>query len=259
MRSHPPRFRRRPRDRCRASAAPAVTRADATSAPGRFRRDAARLASRPCRAIRCWRECSSPAGHRNAPALAVVQIGDGKTPAVPLAALRPADRLDIGGRTVGRVDPAQLRALERPPRMRCLSIHAADVARVYVNVKPLFDEAYRELGYPGGDFDDAIVRAIRMLSGHAGCARRSGAAQARGLFRARRRGAAFAAAGTETIAAHGTGKPQADRRGSTARAALELKIVRTNSWRLTADKYGTPGGLSKPSPPATTSVVSAGC
>jgi hypothetical protein len=33
-----------------------------------------------------------------------------------------------------------------------------------VNVKELFDEAYRELGYPQGDFDVALVKAIRMLN-----------------------------------------------------------------------------------------------
>ena len=32
-----------------------------------------------------------------------------------------------------------------------------------MNVKPLFDQAYIELGHPGGDFDTAIVRAIGML------------------------------------------------------------------------------------------------
>jgi len=31
-------------------------------------------------------------------------------------------------------------------------------------VKPLFDEAYRELGYPEGDFDLAVVKAMRMLN-----------------------------------------------------------------------------------------------
>lgn len=30
-------------------------------------------------------------------------------------------------------------------------------------MKRLFDEAYRDLGYPDGDFDDAIAKAIRML------------------------------------------------------------------------------------------------
>ena len=37
-------------------------------------------------------------------------------------------------------------------------------AQVYVNVKQLYDQAYRDLGHPAGDFDESIVRAIQMLS-----------------------------------------------------------------------------------------------
>ena len=95
--------------------------------------------------------------------LAVVQIGDGKTPAVPLDAMRPPDRLKlIGGGDDGRIDPASYGRWDGPVRA-LLDINPAEAAQVYVNTKKLFDEAYAELGYPGGNFDDAIVRAIRML------------------------------------------------------------------------------------------------
>lgn len=94
--------------------------------------------------------------------LAVVQIGDGKTPAVPLAPLRPADRVSIDGGAVGRVDPGSYARWNAAVRA-LTSINPVDAARVYVNVKPLFDQAYQDLGYPNGDFDDAIVHAIRML------------------------------------------------------------------------------------------------
>ena len=95
--------------------------------------------------------------------LAVVQIGDGRTPAAPLATLRPSVRLDIGDRGTGSVDPANFQRWESSVRA-LQSIPARDAARVYVNVKPLFDEAYRELGYPEGDFDVAVVKAIKMLN-----------------------------------------------------------------------------------------------
>jgi hypothetical protein len=96
--------------------------------------------------------------------LAVLQIGDGKTPMVPLAALRPASRLALaGGASSGRLDSATYARWEGAVRS-LLSINATDAAQVYVNVKPLFDESYREMGYPDGDFDEAIVRAIRMLN-----------------------------------------------------------------------------------------------
>jgi hypothetical protein len=95
--------------------------------------------------------------------LAVVQIGDGKTPAVPLDAMRPAERLTlIGGGASGRLNPTSYARWDGPVRA-LLDINPADAAAVYVNVKRLFDEAYAELGYPGGNFDDAIVRAIKML------------------------------------------------------------------------------------------------
>ena len=98
-----------------------------------------------------------------AAALAVVQIGDGKTPAVPLALLRPNDHVSINGGAVGRVDPDSYARWDGAVRA-LHSINAPDAAQLYVNLKPLFDQAYSELGYPHGDFDDAIVKAIRMLN-----------------------------------------------------------------------------------------------
>jgi len=95
--------------------------------------------------------------------LAVVQIGDGKTPVVPLDAMRPSERMKLmGGAASGRIDPTSYGRWDGPVRA-LLDINATDAAQVYVNVKPLFDEAYGELGYPGGNFDEAIVRAIKML------------------------------------------------------------------------------------------------
>ena len=93
--------------------------------------------------------------------LAVIQIGDGKTPAVPLAALRPGSRLAVAAPS-GRIDP-QSYVRWNDAAAALTSISPTDAAQVYVNVKPLFDQAYRELGYPGGDFDAAIVRALRTL------------------------------------------------------------------------------------------------
>ena len=95
--------------------------------------------------------------------LAIVQIGDGRVPITPLAALRTGQPVTIDGGSIGRVDVATYARWNTAVRA-LLQVNAADAARAYVNVKPLFDEAYRELGYPGGDFDDAIVRAIRMLA-----------------------------------------------------------------------------------------------
>lgn len=97
-----------------------------------------------------------------ATALAVVQIGDGKTPDVPLKVLKPSTRLTIIGQDQGRLDSASY------PRWNIatgalLSVRPADAAQLYVNVKDLFDAAYAELGHPGGNFDEAIERAVSMV------------------------------------------------------------------------------------------------
>ena len=95
--------------------------------------------------------------------VAVVQIGDGKTPASPLAVLRPASRLRIIGGASGRVEPVTYIRWDSAVGA-LVSVSPADAAQTYVNVKRLFDEAYRELGHPDGDFDEAIVRAIQTLN-----------------------------------------------------------------------------------------------
>ena len=96
-------------------------------------------------------------------ALAVVQIGDGKTPAIPLAVLRPSTRVAIIGADQGRVDPATYPRWN-PAANALLSVRPADAAQLYVNVKDLFDAAYAELGHPNGNFDEAIQRAVEVVN-----------------------------------------------------------------------------------------------
>jgi len=93
--------------------------------------------------------------------LAIVQIGDGKTPENPLAPFRPASRVERAPN--GRIDPASYRRWDDDVAA-LTSVDPADAAQAYVNVKPLFDEAYREQGFPDGNFDLAIARAINVLA-----------------------------------------------------------------------------------------------
>jgi hypothetical protein len=44
-----------------------------------------------------------------------------------------------------------------------VSFDAAPTIRLYRELKPLFDQAYADLGYPGGDFDDAVRCAFGRL------------------------------------------------------------------------------------------------
>jgi hypothetical protein len=91
--------------------------------------------------------------------MAVIQIGDGKTPAKALTALEPPGQLTISG---DKIDPVTY-ARWNGAVTALTSVNPVDAAQVYVNVKPIFDEAYAKEGYPNGDFDQAIVRAIRTL------------------------------------------------------------------------------------------------
>jgi Protein of unknown function (DUF3014) len=95
--------------------------------------------------------------------LAVVQIGDGRTPFEVLKVLRPTARLQILGTASGRVDPKSYQRWDGATAALA-SVSSSDAAQLYVNVKPLIDQAYIELGHPGEDFDGAIVRAVDMLA-----------------------------------------------------------------------------------------------
>lgn len=94
--------------------------------------------------------------------LAVVQIGDGRTPVASLKAVRPSSRLGLIGPGAGRIDPATYDRWNSVASA-LVSISPADAAQLYVNIKPLVDQAYIEMGQGGGDFDRAIVRAIQVL------------------------------------------------------------------------------------------------
>jgi hypothetical protein len=96
--------------------------------------------------------------------LAVVQIGDGKTPSGPLAVARPLARLQlVGGQSSGPIEPASYARWDTAVSA-LVSVNPREAAQLYVNVKPLFDEAYRDFGNPAGDFDKALAQAYAMLA-----------------------------------------------------------------------------------------------
>jgi hypothetical protein len=97
-----------------------------------------------------------------ATAVGVIQIGDGRTPVEWLKVLRPANRLQILGTDRGPASPVS-HARWNQVAAAISTVSPADAAQLYVNVKPLIDEAYIELGQPDGDFDQALLRAVRML------------------------------------------------------------------------------------------------
>jgi Protein of unknown function (DUF3014) len=94
-------------------------------------------------------------------AVGVLQIGDGRTPVEWLQVLRPGTRMQITGDATGTVTPESHARWTQAANV-VTTIAPADAAQLYVNVKPLLDAAYVELG-AGRDFDQAIVRAVRTL------------------------------------------------------------------------------------------------
>lgn len=95
---------------------------------------------------------------------AVVEVANGESPRVALEYLEPEDDFAIAERE-GRVviDPA---SFERYTWLTGVfsSLDATGAAEVYVQLEPLFDEAYRKAGYPDGRFRDALDAAMNVLA-----------------------------------------------------------------------------------------------
>ncbi|MCZ7652098.1 MAG: DUF3014 domain-containing protein [Thermoanaerobaculia bacterium] len=95
---------------------------------------------------------------------AVVSVAEGESPAGHVRFLAPAAPFAVaarGGRTF--LDPAGYRRYDLLAEV-FVSLDTEGTARLYRQLRPLCDEALRELGYPGGRFDDFLARAIgRML------------------------------------------------------------------------------------------------
>ena len=68
--------------------------------------------------------------------LAVVQIGDGRTPMTPMKVLRPQARLSISGAASGRIDASNYVRWDGATSA-LTSVSPADAGQLYVNVKPL--------------------------------------------------------------------------------------------------------------------------
>jgi hypothetical protein len=93
----------------------------------------------------------------------VANIAEGEGPAVHLTRLRPSSRFQVIERNGEMViDP---RSYERytPVASAVAAINPADAARLYSTLKPLLEEAHRELGYGGTSFDVTLERAIVRL------------------------------------------------------------------------------------------------
>jgi hypothetical protein len=93
----------------------------------------------------------------------VTNIANGRSPAVHLKELRPTGRFVVAMDDAGPYIDAQSYHRYDMYADAIAGLQPEGTARVYETLKPAIDDAYRELGYPSGDFDDALKRAIVLL------------------------------------------------------------------------------------------------
>ncbi|RPI54376.1 MAG: DUF3014 domain-containing protein [Acidobacteria bacterium] len=93
----------------------------------------------------------------------VANIAEGEPPAVHLSRLRPSTRFQVLERNGNlTIDP---RSYERytPLAAAVSAIDPAGSARLYATLKPLIEQAHRDLGYGNTSFDATLERAIVNL------------------------------------------------------------------------------------------------
>ena len=95
--------------------------------------------------------------------LVVENVADGNNPAARLTPLRPTQRFRVRGEAppLG-VDPASYARYNTHAEI-VASINPVGAAELYRKLYPLITEAYAELGYPDGGFDDTLLRTLRNL------------------------------------------------------------------------------------------------
>lgn len=93
----------------------------------------------------------------------LVNVADGQTPAKNLRALAPRSGFEASADSGNAVIlPASYSRYDAFADAAA-SLDARGTARLYATLKPRIQEAYRELGYPAGDVDEAMKRAIVQL------------------------------------------------------------------------------------------------
>lgn len=93
----------------------------------------------------------------------IENVASGTTPAARFQVFRPASSFETIARDGAvRINP---RSYQRYDELAdaMASIDAPGAARLYATLKPRFEEAYRELGYPDTPFDRTLERAIVQL------------------------------------------------------------------------------------------------
>jgi len=94
---------------------------------------------------------------------AVDNVAEGRSPAGQLGSLRPGKRFGVtsdGDRVTA--DPAAFARYDTLTEV-IVATDTGGAVRAYQRLRPLIDEAYRDLGYPDRSFDEALHAAIAEL------------------------------------------------------------------------------------------------
>lgn len=96
-------------------------------------------------------------------AAAINQAAAGGSPARDFKVVAPTTPFVTSGRGSTRaIDPASYKRYDGLVQT-VTSIDASNVARIYKTIRPRLNEAYRGMGHPNGDVDQAVQQAIEVL------------------------------------------------------------------------------------------------
>lgn len=92
----------------------------------------------------------------------IVNVAEGKSPRALLKFLTPSKgfRIEKKGGQVS-IHPDSYRRYDLIANVLS-SLNAKKTVRLYIALRPLFQEAYRELGYSSGNFDEVLFQSIVM-------------------------------------------------------------------------------------------------
>jgi len=96
-------------------------------------------------------------------AMAIDQASNGGSPARDFKVIAPASPFATARRGTRRtIDPASYQRYDGLVQT-VTSIDASNVARIFKQIRPRLNDAYRGLGHPEGNVDPAILKAIDIL------------------------------------------------------------------------------------------------
>lgn len=92
----------------------------------------------------------------------VLNVANGRTPSARLAKLKPREGFIATGGPAPTIDSRSYRRYDAYADAFA-ALDARGAASLYATLKPRIEDAYRELGYPEGDFDRTLERAVNEL------------------------------------------------------------------------------------------------